>query len=423
MCSKGGIVSLQCTDSLEYNLVEADVPDERLYAALSFKGGTASSRFAFLEPSDSLSEDAWDEDETSESVEIFQANRSFWQVARRYLLNASERSSLREVFLDTSATMIALRADTEEQVLETVQMLFSIEPTREAFETAKTESFRDYLERFSNPLFRFMHKILEQTEANKGFSYTAFTTDFEDISYEEFVAAWQRLIIPENAYLCVMGAHLDSIGDQTEKAFSDARRFDIIPVPATPIVPLDRSMYIELEGTTLSCLGALSFGAASDLTPMEKRFCLELINAHLFDGTGAISIDGTDASIAFTQRVDENLLSAPVWMIEENAYSSCVDTFKRSLAHTAAKYPELYTAEQARGMSFGIDQTFLLSIADRIPYAAFCEKLKTLFAGARQITITQGPALQATTSAKLFDENAIEQSEIISSLLDDLGRA
>lgn len=372
------------------DLIEADTVGQERYAALSFKGGTASSHFAFPEPSDSPA-DAWDGEEAGGQVEIFQANRAFWQIAKQYLLDAMGHAIVHEVFLDPSATMVALNMDDATGIIESLGQIFSINPEKAAFEAAKREAFRGYMERFSNPLFRFMHKILEQTEANKSFSYTQFTNDFEVITYDEFVDGWNRLVVPENATLCVMGSDVNAIADEAAKVLASDSRQEVIPIPSKPCVPLDRDMEIAIEGPTLFELGALSFGMLDGFVPMEKLFCLELVNEHLFNGAGTVSVDTMDASIVFAERIDEDLLHKGAWMIEEGGYASCIQRFTDRLTRTAIQHPFLYVAEQARGTAFGMNRILLQSIANRIPYGAFREKLEAAFRSARQIRMTQGP--------------------------------
>lgn len=378
---------IQMKENLAIDIISARVPEERCLAALSFRGGTACSYFAIIDNADD--EDSWD-GEGGESTTMFQANRAFWHVFKAYVSELDEMLVNGDVFLDSASTMISWDFASPTGAAEAWSALFALEPEEGLFDKAKEKAFSEYASKFSNPLFRFTHKILEQTEAAFGFTYEAFTTDFENITFDEFKAAWDILVIPDNALACIMAGDTDQAQAAMDRLELPAPIGNVVAMPVEPVVPLDRQMEITLPGSSLFDLGALCFESLSGFTPSEKKICLEVINQHFFGGAGSISVDLFDASIIFTEEEKKkDYLDAKDWQIDEGEFASIVDAVGERLHKASRRFPRLFVAEQARDSQQGINNVAIMQILPRIPFKAFAERLAGAFAQVRQIRISQ----------------------------------
>lgn len=379
-------MSIQMKQGLAIKLIETRSLEEGCLAGVSFRGGTACSNFALF--ADGQDDAAWD-GEGGDNAMMFEANRAFWHVFKAYVTKLDSALAGADIFLDAAATMIAWNLDDVSSVPLLLGELFSASPEQGLFDVAKEEAFSEYAAKFSNPLFRFTHKILEQTEPAFGFSYEAFTQDFENITFEEFQSAWSTLVVPGNATLCVMSADTDKAQVVIDSLDAPASEGEVIAVPTAPAVPLDRHMNIELFGTSLFDLGALCFGQMPAFSPMEKKVFLEVVNQHLFGGVGSVSVDAFDASIIFTDRVEEDLLDPQMWQLDADAFARCATDLAARMAGIFQRFPMLFVAEQARDLQQGINDVAVMQVAPRIPFDAFAEKLADAFEDARQIRISQ----------------------------------
>lgn len=379
-------MSIQKKQDLMIELTGARTPEDTCLAALSFRGGTACSSFATFDGKDAV--DAWD-GEGNESATIFETNRAFWHVFKAYVSKLDAQLAKADVFLDGTATMLAWGFETPVSVMDGTSLLFSVSPEKELFDAAKDEAFEEYAVKFSNPLFRFTHKILEQTEPAFGFTYEAFTKDFENIAFENFQMAWEKLVVPGNALLCLMAGDTERTQAAVDGMELPASSGEVVAMPVTPVVPIDRHMNIALLGASLFDLGALCFGGMSSFTPAEKKICLEVMNQHLFGGTGSVSIDLFDASIIFTERTHEDLLDSQAWQLNEEAFAKCASAVSARMGDICQRFPMLFAAEMARDLQQGINNVSIMQAMPRIPYEAFAEKLGSAFEQARQVRISQ----------------------------------
>lgn len=381
-------MSILKQQGLMIDLIEAHIPENMCLGALSFCGGTACSNFAIFDDNSGIDESAWD-GEGGESTMIFNANRAFWHVFKAYISKLDSPISSAGVFLDAAATMIAWGFESPSVVFSSIRDLFAITPEKKLFTTAKEAAFNEYVIKFSNPLFRFTHKILEQTEPAFGFTYEAFTSDFENITFEEFLDGWKHLVVPGNALFCLMINDINQVQvdmDNMELPISDS---EVVAMPTKLAVPLDRTMDIALTGTSIFSLGALCFGPMVSFSPAEKKIFLEVMNQHLFGGTGSVSVDLHDASLIFTDRAEENLLDSRVWRLDEEAFMKCTDAVAVRMADAFHRHPELFIAEQARDSQQGFSDVSIMQIVRQITYETFEKRFAGAFDQARQIRISQ----------------------------------
>lgn len=93
----------------------------------------------------------------------------------------------------------------DENVSEFFNNIFNIDISENEFDTLKTLAKREYENRYKDESFRALYKAYEIIGLSKQYSELEYRHNLDDITYEQFVESYRRLINVNNAVMLVNG--------------------------------------------------------------------------------------------------------------------------------------------------------------------------------------------------------------------------
>jgi predicted Zn-dependent peptidase len=268
---------------IEYNYNEYS--DEKVYITLGFNIGVATKYFYI------------------NNKNAYTNNLAFANVFANYVRLLFEGELALNV--DRTVTSISIGADKNTwttKLMALFHIIFADSLDEKVFEDAHKLSLTRFEKAYKQGEFRAVYKAYEYADTNKGYKLHTLIEDIQNISFSDFLAARNNLVIPSNMCVYVNGC-IGSVSDEERETINDwIVKNKVTAAMGGRIVDQrlkEDAHLLELSRQNVN-MDILSLGFEENVSELDKMIYM-VIEADKISGEGkTLHVDRFDSSIIVT---------------------------------------------------------------------------------------------------------------------------